>query len=144
MTRFITWSAACAFLLVGCSSGAQTQPKTETILLIGHQDAHPMRAADGLPRTMPDGSQIMLAGGTFELTLVESGAIGVQRNLDDGRSFHYDGQCTEAANGIWECRASDGIGVPLAFRLTLDSKGENGLYQSHGYDPEFELRQADH
>ena len=105
--------------------------------LEGHQPAHPMRLADGTPRTLPDGGTITLAGGTFTLTIAADGNVLVSKLLDDGRSFAYQGQCDVSRPEEMRCMASDGVGTPLNFVVTWD--GTNGSYQSMGLDPAFVL-----
>lgn len=129
-----TWAAVCGMLLLGCSMEAQQDG-----IWTGHQAAHPMRHADGRVRTMPDGTPIQLAGGTFTIELGEAGRVHVERKLDDGRAFAYDGKCTASEAG-WACQADDGVGVPLAFDLVFSADGQTGEYRSRGYDPAFELK----
>gem|GEM_PF-7122782 len=120
-------------LMLGCSMEAQ-----QNGIWTGHQEEHPMRMADGRVRTMPDGTPIQLAGGTFTLELAADGRIAVDRKLDDGRAFSYVGQCTQSEAG-WACQAEDGVGVPLVFDLVFASDGETAEYRSRGYDPAFGL-----
>ena len=97
-----------------------------------------MRLADGSVRTMPDGSTIQLAGGTFTVTLSGTGTVAVERKLDDGRAFAYRGQCATVAEG-WRCQADDGVGVPLVFEVQADADGRNATYRSLALDPSFPL-----
>jgi hypothetical protein len=120
-------------LMLGCSMEAQQDG-----MWTGHQEAHPMRMADGRVRTMPDGTPIQLAGGTFTLELAADGRIAVDRKLDDGRAFSYVGQCTQSEAG-WACQAEDGVGVPLVFDLVFAADGRTAEYRSRGYDPAFGL-----
>ena len=140
MTRIATWTAVCGMLLFGCSLEAQDRP-VDGWIWTGHQPAHPMRHADGSIRTLPNGEAIQLAGGTFTIALRPDGVVEVDRVLDDGRSFHYAGQCAKDAES-WRCSASDGVGVPLNFYVILPEGGGPPAYQSRGGDPGFVLTPA--
>lgn len=137
MTRLLPYLAGLSLLLCACQTGAQNQP-AYPLTFEGHQPAHPMRLADGTPRTLPDGSPIQLAGGTFRLVLEADGQVAVTRQLDDGRSFAYRGTCSAGSDPrLLRCTASDGVGVPLQFALALRDDWGGGEYRSQGYDPAF-------
>jgi len=141
MTRPSIWIASFSMLLFSCQTGAQstpTAPASSARIYTGHQAAHHMQLPDGSLRTMPDGTPIQLAGGTFTITLQDDGQVQVDRKLDDGRQFAYVGQCNLLGTGAWRCTANDGVGTPLVFELVLNEEG-TGQYRSMGYDPPFDL-----
>ncbi len=155
MTPLLPFLAATTLLLAACQTGAQTTPQTAPqtdpqtdptypIALEGHQPAHPMRRADGSPRTLPDGTAIQLAGGTFQIVLEADGRVAVTRHLDDGRRFAYEGTCQSGGDPLLlRCSASDGVGVPLQFALALRDDWAGGEYRSQGYDPAFGLERVE-